>query len=106
MDSPTILTVDFNRLNDDDVLWLPRASAPPVTVGRAVILRDREGNQCLGYVESVDQKRVTARAELSTWMDSSPVTVLETSNTLDEVLASRARLIRRTSNPTESTRIP
>ena len=68
--SPTTLTVDFNRLDDDDVLWVPRAGSPPVFLGHPVILRDREGNQCLGYVEAVDDKRITARAELTTFVAS------------------------------------
>ena len=63
-----------------------RAQLHEVIPGQAVILRDREGNQCLGYVLTVDAKRITARAELGTWIDSEPVNVVSESAQLDQVL--------------------
>lgn len=101
MGEPTTLIVDFNRLDDDDVLWVPRPASPRIVAGQAVILRDREGNQCLGYALTVDDKRITARAELGTWIDSEPVSVISASTRLDEVLAQRARLVKRMKAPTE-----
>ena len=97
------LLVDFNRLDDDDVLWAPKAALPSARPGQAVVLLDREGNRCLGYVLSITGKRVTARAELSTWIDADAVEIVAESNDLDQVLADRARLVVRTSAPTAPT---
>lgn len=91
--TPPTIEVDFNRADDDDIVWAPRAKAPYAQPGQLVVLVDADGSRCLGVVERVDAKRVYVRADLSTWQDAEPVTVTNADETLDEVLRSRARLV-------------
>ncbi len=70
------LRVDFNRADDNDIVWAycDRASNPGAVVeGAALRLYDYEGNECLGYVIRVDEDVAYVRAEWSTWRDAEPI---------------------------------
>jgi hypothetical protein len=72
---PLSLSVDFNRLDDDEVLWVPRDLAPDAGARQPVILYDADGNRCLGIIKRMDVRRIYIKAMLSTWQDAHPVDV-------------------------------
>lgn len=90
---PLSITVDFNRLDDDDVLWAPRDLAPEASARQPVILRDADGNECLGIVKRLDARRIYIKAMLTTWRDADPVDVsLRDTEALTAVLERQVRL--------------
>ena len=90
---PTIINVDFNRLDDNDVVWAPRDAAPEVSVHQTVILEDGEENRCMGTVRRLDAKRIYVVAALSTWQDAHPVDVTVEAPELFEALRRQIKAI-------------
>jgi hypothetical protein len=95
IEEPLSIRVDFNRADDDDIIWafLDRASDPDaLAVGSAARLYDFEGNECLGYVTRMADDVIYVRPEWTTWRDAAPVTieVVEGAPELDLLGALRA----------------
>jgi hypothetical protein len=85
------LRVDFNRADDDDVIWAfrKRASDPAgLELEQALRLYDYEGNQCLGYVVGLLKDKVEVRLEPSTWIDAKPVKVTPVVDLMEALKAS------------------
>lgn len=91
--TPTTISVDFNRLDDEDVLWAPRALVPNVSPHQYVVLHDADGNRCLGIVRRFDARRIYIYAVLSTWQDANPVVVSWENFALDEALERQVRIV-------------
>lgn len=101
MANAPVLIVDFNRADDDDVVW-GVAAAWDAQPDMAIELHDREGNRCLGYVVKVEGGKVYAQMVPSTWVDASPVQIEQEPGDLDVQLIRRARLQVRTGPATAS----
>ena len=72
------LRVDFNRADDDDIVWAYRdRSDDPDGLDPGMFLRlyDWEGNECLGVVDRIEGLLVYVVLQLGTWRDAHPVTV-------------------------------
>ena len=90
------ITVDFNRLDANDLVWAfrDRANYPDrLTEGAAVELDDGDGNRCLGYIVRLTGSKAYIRPEWSTWQDKEPVTTTPVQE-LDDALR---RLVKRSS---------
>jgi hypothetical protein len=99
---PIAIDVDFNRLDERNVLWSPRSLAPYVDRGEYVELFDGDGNRCLGKIVRTTAKRNYIRAFLSTWQDAAPVATTHTDETLDEALRKRVHVTTDSAAPTSN----
>jgi hypothetical protein len=85
---PLKLTVDFNRLDKDDLVWAfrDRANHPDLLAeGVGVEVDDGDGNRCLGYIVRLTGAKVYVRPEWLTWQDAEPVITTPVQQ-LDEAL--------------------
>lgn len=72
-----ILTVDFNNVADDGRLVkaaIHRAKGIPMP-GRWAILRDPEGNRCLGRIERIQGPIAFVAIDDATWVSGEDATV-------------------------------